>query len=109
MCWHDAITSNRDWVVIVPDWHPEDIKAAVRKRGVTLAQIARSVNIPGNAFRLALTLPRADAERALARVLDVHPKVIWPSRYHPDGSRKRPQPVDNYAVRPRFANHGARA
>lgn len=88
----------------MPDWHPEDIKAAVRKTGVSLAEIARRANMPGNALRLALTLPRAEAERVIAAALDVHPMVIWPSRYQLDGHRKRPQPVDNYRAEPRFGN-----
>ena len=84
--------------------HPEDIKAAVRKKGVTLADVARDAGMKGASLRIALTLPRADAERAIAAVLDVHPKTIWPSRYLSDGTRKRPQPVDNYRHEPRFGN-----
>ena len=86
------------------DWHPEDIKAEVRKQGVTLADIARGAGIAGNALRLALTLPRAEAERAIADTLNLHPMTIWPSRYHRDGSRLRPQPVDNYRAAARFGN-----
>lgn len=86
------------------DWHPEDIKAAVRKKGVTLAGVARAAGLPGSALRLALALPRAEAERAIARCLDVHPMKIWPSRYHSNGDRKRPQPVDNYRTDARFGN-----
>ena len=86
------------------DWHPEDIKAAVRKTGRTLADIARTANLTGGALRLALVLPRAEAERAIAAALDVHPMKIWPSRYHQDGERRRPQPVDNYRAAARFGN-----
>lgn len=86
------------------DWHPEDIKAAVRKKGITLADVARDAGQNGNALRLALTLPRAEAERAIADALGVHPKVIWPSRYDEAGNRLSPQPVDNYRHRPRFGN-----
>lgn len=88
----------------MPDWHPEDIKAAIRKRGRTLADVARDAEMKGNALRLALVVPRRDAERAIAAALGEHPKVIWPSRYHPTGERKAPQPVDNYRVGPRFGN-----
>jgi len=88
----------------VSDWHPEDIKAAVRKRGLTLSAIARGVGISGNALGHALDRPRADAERAIADALNLHPKVIWPSRYDSEGNRKRPQPRDNYVVAPRFGN-----
>lgn len=86
------------------DWHPEDIKSAVRKRGVTLADIARGIGIRRNALCLALALPRAEAELAIAAALDLHPMEIWPSRYNPDGSRKRPQPADNYRAEARFGN-----
>lgn len=86
------------------DWHPEDIKAAVRKQGRTLADVARAAGIRGNAMRLALVLPRCQAEQAIANAIGVHPKVIWPSRYRPSGERLRPQPLDNYRVSPRFGN-----
>lgn len=88
----------------VSDWHPEDIKAAVRKRGCTLADIARGAGMKDKALRLALVLPRAEAERVIARFLDLHPMTIWPSRYQSDGTRKRPQPVDNYRAEARFGN-----
>lgn len=86
------------------DWHPEDIKAAVRKRGQTLAGIARRAGLNEAATRLALTLPRAGAEQAIADLLGIHPKIIWPSRYHSDGKRMRPQPLENYRPRRRFGN-----
>jgi len=92
----------------VKDWHPEDIKAEIRKRGVTLADIARSAGIGGNALRLALTLPRRDAERAIAGFLGLHPKITWPSRYHANGRRKRPQPAVNYRVSARFGKADVR-
>lgn len=84
------------------DWHPEDIKAAIRKRGITLAGIAKAVGMRRNALGLALVLPRERAEAAIAAALDLHPSAIWPSRYHADGTRRRPQPVDNYRAEARF-------
>jgi len=84
------------------DWHPEDIKAAVRKRGHTLTDVARRAGLNDAATRLALTLPRAGAEQAIADVLKIHPKIIWPSRYHSDGKRMKPQPIENYRPERRF-------
>ena len=86
------------------DWHPEEIKAAVRVRGRTLADLARNAGLADSSTRLALTLPRADAEKAISDFLSVHPMVIWPSRYSLAGERLRPQPVDNYRPRRRFGN-----
>ena len=88
----------------VSDWHPEDIKAEVRKRGSTLADVARKAGIKDAALRLALVVPRARAEAAIAAFLGVAPVSIWPSRYHPGGERMRPQPVNNYRTGPRFGN-----
>ena len=86
------------------DWHPEDIKAQVRKRGLTLAQLARNHDVPEQQIRHALVIPREQAERVIADFLGVSPKVIWPSRYHLNGRRKRPQPPENYSRMPRFHN-----
>jgi len=88
----------------MPDCHPEDIKARVRKRGLTLEAIARRAGMSGGALRQALSVPRSQGELAIAAALGVHPMEIWPSRYRPDGERKRPQPVDNYRHVPRFGN-----
>ena len=88
----------------MPDWHPEDIKARIRKRGTTLAAVARRAGMTDASVRIALSLPRAEAERVIAAALGVHPMVIWPSRYHADGERRRPQPVDNYRAVARFGN-----
>lgn len=91
------------------DWHPEDIKSAVRKRNITLSDVARGADLHPNALRLALTFPREQAERAIAAALEIDPKVIWPSRYNADGSRKRPQPSENYAAPARFGNRAVAA
>lgn len=87
---------------MLQDWHPEDIKAAVRRRGRTLASVARDAGIKERALARALVVPRRAAEAAIAAELDEHPKDIWPTRYNEDGSRKRPQPVDNYRTDARF-------
>lgn len=63
------------------DWDPWDIKAALGKRGYTLARIARenglAATTPPNVFRVSY--PRM--ERIIADILGVSPADIWPSRY----------------------------
>lgn len=86
------------------DWHPEDIKAQVRKRGLTLAQLARNHEIPEQQVRHALVIPRKRAERVIADFLGIAPNNIWPSRYEANGRRRRPQPPKNYSRMPRFHN-----
>ncbi len=64
------------------DWHTEDIKAAIRKKGTTLAELARhhGYSNPGP-FYNALKVPYPKVERIIARFLDLEPASIWPSRY----------------------------
>lgn len=65
-----------------PDWHKEDIKAAVRKRGLTMKGLStangyRSVD----ACSQALHRPYPKVERIIAAFVGVTPETIWPSRY----------------------------
>lgn len=83
-------------------WHPEDIKAEIRKRGCTIERLAKQNGLTRNALLRTLALPRANGEKIIADFLGVHPSVIWPSRYHADGRRKSPQPSTNYIYKPRF-------
>ena len=70
-----------------PDWHPEDIKAAVRKRGWTLRDVSRAYGLPEDDCQKALRRPMFDGEYAIAEVLGLSPRQIWPSRYLPEGPR----------------------
>lgn len=72
------------------DLHPEVIKARVRMRGWTLTAVSRAYGLPEHACRHALRYPYYAAEYAIADVLGLSPRQIWPSRYRPDGSRPWP-------------------
>ena len=85
------------------DWHPEDIKAAIRKRGSTLAAIARGEGMSRQALAMTLVRPGEAGEGLISAFLNVPASVIWPSRYHASGKRKRPQPAVNYRFAPRFS------
>lgn len=71
------------------DWHPADVKAALHKKGITLAGIAEANGLSGSST-LSATFTRSYPlnEKRIADAIGVHPKVIWPSRYNADGSRK---------------------
>lgn len=68
------------------NWHPADIKAALSKRGATVAQVARKAGIHETTVSKALRHPCLTGERAIAAFLETHPKVIWPARYDNDGN-----------------------
>lgn len=62
--------------------HVEDIKAALRKQGWTLASIAKELNIGPSAVSHALTRQRSRrVEQVVARKLGLSPQEIWPQRY----------------------------
>lgn len=71
------------------DWHPADIKAALHKKGITLAGIAEAYGMTSSSS-LSSTFTRSYPlnEKRIADAIGVHPKVIWPSRYNADGTRK---------------------
>ena len=68
------------------DWHPADIKAALHKRGITLAGIAQAYGLK-DSTSLSATFTRSlpANEKRIADALGLHPKEIWPSRYYENG------------------------
>lgn len=71
------------------DWHPEDIKAAVRKTGTTLSALARAGGLSDEAGRRCLQIPWPRVEALIAQRIGRKPQDIWPSRYEPDGQPKK--------------------
>lgn len=63
------------------DWHAEDIKAAVRKRGTTLSQLSREAGLKSDSLRNVLRSHCKKYEAIVADVIGVEPVEIWPSRY----------------------------
>lgn len=64
------------------DWHREDIKAAIRKQGVTVSDLARANGYTNpSTFANVFRMPYPKVERIVAKFLGVTPEEIWPSRY----------------------------
>jgi Ner family transcriptional regulator len=70
-----------------PDWHAEDIKAAVRKKGKTLADLARDNGLSESACRKSLKVAAPRSDRAIADFLNTPLHELWPSRYDTAGRR----------------------
>lgn len=66
-------------------WHPEDVKAAIRKKGHTLSSLSRSHGYSAAYLRNALQRPLFEGEQIIAAFLGVSPYSIWPDRYFRDG------------------------
>lgn len=68
------------------DWHREDIKAAIRKTGVTLEALALAHKLSRSAVRQTLLRPWPRVQAIVAQHLGVAPQEIWPSRYDAFGA-----------------------
>lgn len=73
------------------DWHPEDVKAAVRRAGWSLRQLSLHHGYDENTLRHALRTPSRAYEKLIADVIGVPPEQIWPSRYQRAGRALRPK------------------
>ena len=60
------------------DWHQADIIAALRKRGTV---VSRSAGLSSSTLSNAMSRSWPKGEKVIAQALEVHPSVIWPSRY----------------------------
>lgn len=63
------------------DWDPADVVAALRKAGWSLRRLSLAHGYHPDALKHALQRPYPRAERIIARVLEIDPEAIWPSRY----------------------------
>lgn len=66
-------------------WHPEDIKAEIRKRGVTVSDLGKRHGLSGSAMRLSLVSPVPRADKVIAEFLGVPLHALWPARYDAEG------------------------
>jgi Ner family transcriptional regulator len=84
------------------------IKARLELAGWSLSKIESKYRLSRGAASKTLQEPNLEGERAIAAVLKTHPHLLWRERYHSDGRRKNPQPMDNYQ-RPPTRNERRRA
>lgn len=63
------------------DWHRADIVAALRKRGISLAQLSRDQGLASRTLNNAFERHYPKAESIIAQALNMAPEQLWPSRY----------------------------
>lgn len=67
--------------------HAEDVKAAVRKKGISLARLARDNGLSDSAVRKALYGPIPRGNQVIAKHLGKAVHQIWPEWFGKDGTR----------------------
>jgi Ner family transcriptional regulator len=84
----------------------EDIKAAIRKTGITMNELARRNGYSVSAVRMALRRPSPDVEAIVAARIGMLPQEIWPSRYDGDGrSLTGGRRTQRHIIRPARQSH----
>lgn len=71
----------------------EDIKAAIRKTGISCEELSHRHGYHRSAVRCALMRPWPAVEAIIAHHLGRHPAQLWPSRYDMSGLPLRGRPV----------------
>lgn len=85
------------------DKTPEEIRYLVNRKGLTFADVDRMHGLVSGYARIAARKPLVAGEQAIANVLGMSPRQLWPSRFNPaTGERLKPQPREHYKDRPRF-------
>lgn len=71
------------------DWHREDIKAALAKKGWSLRQLSLQHGYSnGSTLKNALDRPWLKGERIIAAAIGVPAEVIWAARYEQRNLKK---------------------
>jgi Ner family transcriptional regulator len=70
-------------------WLWPDIKAALEKRGSSLAILARNLGVDISAVAKVKFHRSVRVEHAIAKALRVPPEEIWPDRYRQEPRQRR--------------------
>lgn len=73
------------------DWHPADVLAALKKRGLSLAGLSVAHGYHPTAAGKALKQPWPAVEVLIAEAIGLPPWRIWPGRYDPAQMAQKPR------------------
>lgn len=71
------------------DWHPENIKAEIHKRGLTFRALSLRAGYSEDSLKSVLRTPCKPYQQIIADALGVEPEDIWPSRYKTDSYMRK--------------------
>jgi len=74
---------------MIADRHPEDIKAMIRKRGLSMEALSLRLGYSRVVVGVALRRPWPAVQAGIASFLGVEPQDLWPSRYDAAGMPRR--------------------
>ncbi|MCX5497287.1 helix-turn-helix domain-containing protein [Kaistia dalseonensis] len=74
---------------MIADKHPEDIKAMIRKKGLSMEALSQRLGYCRVAVGVTLRRPWPAVQAGIASFLGIDPSSLWPSRYEADGTPRR--------------------
>jgi Ner family transcriptional regulator len=74
-------------------WHRQDIIAALKKKGSSLAEVGRGLGFSRATMSWALIKPHPRANAAVAATLGVSMNELWPLWYAPNVAPSAPKPT----------------
>ncbi len=80
-------------------WHAEDIKAAIRKTGITMSDLERKNKLAGSTVRVALIRPQLTGEKVISEYLNIPLHTLWPERWTAEGTRIHPRYAHKYSTK----------
>jgi len=75
--------------------HPEDVKAAVRKTGISLSSLGPRNGLAASTIRAAIVRPVPRGNRVIAKYLGRPVHEIWPEWFDEAGNRVTNSPKDS--------------
>lgn len=72
------------------EYTPKKIKALVKKKGSSLAKLAKRAGFHPTEVQGCLYTPIFFGEQIIAKFLNIHPMKIWPERYDEKGNPLHP-------------------
>ncbi len=84
---------------VQPGWHPEDVKAAIRKSGTTVSALATLNGLSESALRQAMRRPEGvpAADDVIADFLGLPKHALWPHRYDKEDQPLNPRRKSRFA------------
>lgn len=73
-----------------------EIKYLLGCKGIRFSDIDKQFSLRVGTTRLAISKPHKTGEEALAKILGISLKELFPTRYDKEGNRYNPQPAKNY-------------
>jgi len=81
------------------NWGRGKMRYHLEQKGyATLIEIDEKFGLSVSTTSDAIRYPKPKGEAVFAKIIGVHPMVIWPRRYDTKGERLKPQPVVSYSA-----------